>query len=378
MRPLFFVLFAALWAAACTQPNPAPLPTATASGPLVFVGTYTEKLGHVDGKASGIYTCRFDPNTGALAIVDSATNLANPSFVCLSPDKKHLYAVGENGGKPEQPFGSVAAYSVAENGKLLKINEVPSYGVAPCHISTDRSGKFVFVANYVTGNVLSYAIKADGSLSDSLCQRQHPGQQPWAHQVLPSPDNTLLWEVDKGDDHVFVEKIGADGRLTPVGSLATAQGAGPRHLDFHPADPTLVAVINEVNSTVLIFRYDSKTNVFTHLDSLSTLPADFKNNNSCADIHFHPNGRFLYGSNRGHDSIVVYAIDPASGKLTVVDYVPCGGAVPRNFLITNDGKWLLVAHQNSGTVAAFRIDGGTGKLTPGPVSKVPTPVCLKM
>lgn len=373
MRSL--LLLPALWLLACAQPASAP---AAPKGELVFVGTYTQKLGHVDGKASGIYTCRFDPNTGALTIVDSATNLANPSFVCLSPDKKHLYAVGENGGKPEQPFGSVAAYSVDENGKLLKINEVPSYGVAPCHVSTDHTGKFVFVANYVTGNVLSYGVKADGSLSDSLCQRQHPGQQPWAHQVVPSPGNSLLWEVDKGDDHIFVEKIGTDGRLSPVSSFETAKGAGPRHLDFHPTDPSLVAVVNELSCTVQTLRYDANTHKFTPLDSRPTLPGYFTDKNTCADIHFHPNGRFLYVSNRGHDSIAVYHVDPATGEMVLLDHVPCGGAIPRNFLITSDGKWMLVAHQNSSTVASFRIDPGTGQLLQTVVSKVPTPVCLKM
>jgi len=273
----------------------------------------------------------------------------------------------------------VAAYQVSPEGKILKINEVPSYGVAPCHISTDLLGQFVFVANYVTGNVLSYGIQPDGSLTDSLCQRQHAGDHPWAHQALTSPDNHLLWAVDKGADCVFAYNFSENGRLERVATLPLPKDSGPRHLDFCPADPTLMAVINELSCSVLTFRYDESTKQFTRLDSLSTLPVGFAAQNTCADIHFHPNGKFLYGSNRGHDSIVIYAIDPASGKLTLIGHQAAGGAVPRNFMLTLDGRWLLVAHQNSSTVSAFRVDTTTGKLTPvGTPSRVATPVCLKM
>jgi 6-phosphogluconolactonase len=374
MKHLFFAILALSVFAACT--HQAPMPPVS---PLVFVGTYTQKLGHVDGKASGIYVCRFDTASGALTVVDSATDLANPSFLTLSPNKTRLYAVGENGGKPEQPFGSVAAYQASPEGKLLKINEVSSYGVAPCHISTDLLGQFVFVANYVTGNVLSYGIRPDGGLSDSLCQRQHPGEHPWAHQVLTAPNNHLLWAVDKGADRVFAYNFGGNGRLEQAAALPLPKDAGPRHLDFCPADPTLMAVINELSCSVLTFRYDESTKQFTRLDSLSTLPVGFAAQNTCADIHFHPNGKFLYGSNRGHDSIVIYAIDPASGKLTLVGHQAAGGAVPRNFMLTPDGRWMLVAHQNSSTVSAFRVDAVTGRLTPaGAPSRVATPVCLKM
>lgn len=374
MKHLFFAILTLSALAACTsKPSQPPI------SPLVFVGTYTQKLGHVDGKASGIYVCRLDTTSGALTVVDSLTDLENPSFLALSPNKTRLYAVGENGGKPEQPFGSVAAYQVNSEGKLLKINEVSSYGIAPCHISTDLLGQFVFVANYVTGNVLSYGIRPDGSLTDSLCQRQHPGEHPWAHQVLTSPNNHLLWAVDKGADGIFAYNFDENGRLERVASLSMPKDAGPRHLDFCPADPTLMAVINELSCSVLTFRYDESTKQFMRLDSISTLPADFSGKNTCADIHFHPNGKFIYGSNRGHDSIVMYSIDPISGKLTLIGYQAAGGAVPRNFMLTPDGRWMLVAHQNSSTVSAFRVDAATGRLTPAGVpSRVATPVCLKM
>jgi 6-phosphogluconolactonase len=366
MKPAFFLLLVVLLSA-CT----------VVKTPLIFVGTYTEKLGHVDGKAVGIYACRFNPRSGALVIVDSTPGLANPSFLTLAPDGKHLYAVGENGGKPGQPYGSVAAYNVGPFGKLSKINEMPSYGVAPCHVSTDRTGRFVFVANYATGNIASYGIRPDGGLTDSICFRQDKGAHPWAHMVYPAPDKRFLWSCDKGSDRVFVYTIEPDGKLTRTTEIQAAQNAGPRHLDFHPTDPNLIAWINENDNTVVTGRFNPATTRFTQIDNQSTLPTGFKGNNTCADIHFHPNGRFLYGSNRGHNSIAVFAVDAVTGKIKAIGNTPVGGEIPRNFLITADGKWLLAANQNSSTVTSFRINDQTGLLTPAGTSRVPTPVCLK-
>lgn len=374
MKYSFFLCLLCISLSTCTSPAPPPRVS-----PLVFVGTYTQKLGHVDGKASGIYVCRFDTTSGVLTVVDSVTDLANPSFLTLSPNKTRLYAVGENGGKPDQPFGSVAAYQVSPEGKLLKINEVSSCGVAPCHISMDLVGSVVFVANYASGNVLSYGIRPDGGLTDSLSCHQHPGNHPWAHQVLAAPDNRLLWAVDKGTDQVFAYALDTIGRFSALATLSLPKGAGPRHLDFCPADPTLMAVINELSCSVFTFRFDPQTKQFARLDSISTLPTSFSEKNTCADLHFHPTGRFLYGSNRGHDSIVIYEVDPATGRLTLIGHQAAGGATPRNFMFSPDGKWMLVAHQNSSTVAAFRVDAATGRLTPtGLPSRVATPVCLKM
>lgn len=372
------ILFALLGLYACQSTPTPPATPHTDQRPLIFVGTYTQKMGHVDGKASGIYTCRFDTETGALTVVDSTTDIENPSFVCVSPDKKYLYAVAENGGTPEQPWGSVAAYQIKENGKLLKINEMPSYGVAPCHISTDQSGKFVLVANYGTGNVATYGVQADGKLTDSLCTVQHPGKSPWAHMMIPTPDPSEVWAVDKGADKVFRYQLSPDGKLKAQGNILTAKGAGPRHLDFNPVAKGQFALINELGNSVNYYWKDAAGTV-GRIDSLPTLPAGFKQENYCADIHFHPNGKFLYGSNRGHNSIVVYSVDTQTGKLALLEHESTQGLAPRNFLITPDGKWLLAANQNSGNVAAFRIDAATGLLTPaGKPSLVPTPVCLKM
>lgn len=370
----FFPALLLLLTVSCTLNTP----PAKDARPLVFVGTYTENLGFVDGKAAGIYTCLLDTTNGALTIIDTMTGIANPSFVTLSPDKKCLYAVAENGGKPEAPYGSVVAYSIGAHGKLTKLNEVPSYGVAPCHISTDASGKYLLVANYASGNVLSYGIRPDGSLSDSLSADTHPGATPWAHMIIPTPfgPNRVL-AVDKGDDQVFLYQL-EQGKLHRVDSLHLAPGAGPRHFAFHPQERTLGFVIDENSSSIASVRFNADGLKPVILDSLSTLPAGFKGANSCADIHVHPNGRFVYGSNRGHNSIAIFSVDPATGKLSLVGHESTQGAFPRNFMITPDGKLLLVANQNSGNVAAFRIDPTSGKLTPtGANSLVPTPVCLR-
>jgi 6-phosphogluconolactonase len=345
--------------------------------PILFVGTYTQKLGHVDGRATGIYTCRFNTETGIVTVVDSATDVVNPSFVTVSPDKKYLYSVGEVSGSGTQRLGKVLSYKIRDGGKLLKINEMPSYGNAPCHISTDNTGRFVFAANYLTGNVLSYGVKADGGLTDTVCMDQHAGKSPWAHQIRPMPDGKHVIAVDKGADKVFIYALGQNGILAYKNSVTTAKGAGPRHMDIMPKNANRIAVINENSSALGIYDIDPKTMNIKLLDSTSTLPKDFTGSNTCADVHFHPNGKFVYGSNRGHNSIVTYAIDEQTGKLTVVGHTPTQGLVPRNFMITPDGAWLLVANQNSSNVVSFKIDTKTGMLAnKGIVNVVMTPVCL--
>lgn len=373
MKHLLLLFLLAI--AACGAPHSTPADTR----PLVFVGTYTEDLGFVQGKADGIYTCRLDTATGTLQIVDTTAGIANPSFLTLSADHKYLYAVAENGGKPEAPYGSVVAYRVGPAGQLEKINEQPSYGVAPCYISLDATGRYALVANYATGNVATYGIGPDGALSDSICVVQHPGKQPWAHMIIPMPGhNDRVLAVDKGADQLFGYRL-EGGQLTMTDSLRMSPGAGPRHFAFHPADPTLGFVLNENSCSLAAVRFNADGTHPQVLDSLSTLPADFQGNNTCADVHVHPNGRFVYGSNRGHNSIAVFSVEPASGKLALLGHQATQGEIPRNFMLTPDGKLLLVANQNSGTVAAFRINPETGLLTPtGQVSAVPTPVCLKM
>lgn len=351
----------------------------TNASPIAFIGTYTADMGFVKGKAAGIYTCRLDTTTGALTIIDSAASY-NPSFVTISPDKKFLYAVGEGGGKPTEPFGSVSSFSIGENGKLTKLNEVSSYGVAPCHISTDKTGKFVFVANYVNGSVESYGVKSDGSLTDAIQKLQYAGKDPFAHQMFTTPDNRFALVVNKGLDSVFVYELKGDGKFIEVHKGGTVHGAGPRHLTFNTAqlnDKGMMPayVINENNSTVDAFNFDTHSGTLTPFQTINALPSDFKGKNTGAEIEVHPSGKFLYSSNRGHNSIAVFQI-AVDGKLSLVQHAPTQGDIPRNFTVTPDGKMLLVANQNSDNIVAFKIDAGTGKLTQSATSKVFTPVCI--
>jgi 6-phosphogluconolactonase len=345
---------------------------------IIFVGTYTEKLPHVHGKATGIYTCAFNMNTGQLTLRDSATGIVNPSFVGTSPNKRYLYATSETRNSPDRPSG-VSAYKIEQNGHLQFINTVPGYGSAPCYVSTSQSGKFAFVANYGSGNVITYKVRPDGGLGDTVCTVQHPGKEPHAHMIVPGPFGQAMWVVDKGANSIFVYDLSPEGRLRLRSRQYTSKDAGPRHLDFHPSLPEMYAVINELNSSMLLCRYNAAQKRGYGLDSLSTLPAGYTDRNTCADVHFHPNGRFLYGSNRGHNSIVTYAVDVAQGKLRLVGHTSTRGEIPRNFMVTPDGQWLLAANQNSSTVAVFKLDKTTGLPTPvGQPVRVPTPVCLKM
>ena len=351
----------------------------TDNSPIVFVGTYTQNLGFVNGKAAGIYTCRMDAATGALTVIDSAA-MANPSFVTVSPDKKFLYAVSEGGGKPNEPFGGVASFKIGDNGHLTPLNSVSSYGVAPCHISTDKTGKIVFVANYVNGSVESYGVKPDGSLTDAIQKLQYAGKDPFAHQMFTTPDNRFAVVVNKGLDTVFVYKFETDGKFTEVHKAGTVKGAGPRHLSFNTAllnekGVMPAYVLNENNSTVDAFYFDTHIGTLTNFQTINNLPPDFKGVNTGAEIKVHPSGKFLYASNRGHNSIAVYQLD-TSGKMTFVEHVSTQGAVPRFFMITDDGKMLLVANQNSDNIVAFKIDASTGKLTQTADSKIFTPVCI--
>lgn len=370
MKNVFFLLLLCI---GCTAKKD------VSNQPIIFVGTYTQNLGFVDGKASGIYTCRLDMATGELTVVDSIGGIANPSFLTVSPDKKYLYAVAENGGKLEAPFGSVVAYKITDGGKLLKINEVTSYGAAPCFVSTDQTGKCVYIANYSTGNVISYTVKADGGLTDSISTHQHVGEtNAWAHQFIQSPDGKSLLSCDKGADKIYVYDYMENAKIAPLSNstINMAKGAGPRHLAFNPLNPNLFYVINEVNNTICSVTFGEKSTIN---ETVSTLPADFKGQNTTAEIQVHPNGKFVYGSNRGHNSIVGFQINETSGKLSLIGFEPTKGLAPRNFIITPDGSLLLVANQNSNNVVAFKIDQKTGKLTPtGANSSIFTPVCLQM
>jgi 6-phosphogluconolactonase len=349
---------------------------------LVYVGTYTGP------KSKGIYVYRFDSGTGKLTSIGLAAETASPSFLTFDPAGTHLYAVNEVGNYEGQRSGSLSAFSIDRaTGKLTALNRVSSKGAAPCHVSVDKTSKTLLAANYGSGNIVACPIKADGSLGDVTANIQHsgsgpgPGQMgPHAHSVNVSADNRFVVAADLGIDKLLVYKLNpATATLAPNDPpfVQLKPGAGPRHFTFDPSGKFAYS-INELQSTVTAFQYDAARGALTELQTISTLPADFSGENSTAEVRVHPNGKFLYGSNRGSDSIAVFAIDPDKGTLTFVERTSTQGKVPRNFAIDPTGRWLIAANQNTDNIVVFRLDPATGKLSPaGQSLEVGAPVCVR-
>ena len=361
---------------------------------IVYVGTYTRALSHTPGQAEGIYRCRFDPVTGALTVESAIPGAANPSYLALDPQRRYLYAVEEIEEYEGQASGAVSAFAVdAETGGLTWLNRQPSHGTAPCHVSIESSGRWALLANYGSGSIAAYPIAADGQLGEASAIVQHEGgsvnpqrqQGPHAHMIVPAPRpagagaQRRILVNDLGLDKVLVYRLDPDqGTLTPNDPPwgTVDPGLGPRHLAFH-SGRDIVYVLNEIGSSLTTFAYDPASGALATLQTLSTLPGDFTGNNSCADIHVAPSGRFVYSSNRGHDSIAIFAVDEASGTLSPVGHVPSGGGTPRNFALDPTGSFLLAANQRGNTIVSFRINQETGWITPtGHVAEVPTPVCV--
>jgi 6-phosphogluconolactonase len=350
-------------------------------GRLVYVGTYT------GDNSKGIYAFRFDEGSGALKMLGLAAETKSPSFLAVSPDRKFLYAVNEISSFEGEKAGSVTAFGIhAQSGKLTALNAKSSKGDGPCHLAVDATGRFVAVANYGGGNFSLLPVGADGRLGDAIAILANGGsgpikkrqEGPHAHAVVFDARNRFLLGADLGLDRVFIYKFdpssGSLGANDPS-SVQLAPGAGPRHVAFHPTLP-LAFAINELTSTITSLSWDAATGRLAAAGSVSSLPAGYAGDNSTAEIAVHPNGRFVYGSNRGHDSIAVFAIAP-TGTLTLVEHESTRGQTPRNFAIDPTGKWLIAANQKSNSLAVFSIDQETGALTPvGPLAPVGTPVCV--
>ena len=350
-----------------------------------YVGTYTE-----DGsKSKGIYVYHFDPNTEEITDFGLAAATTNPSFVALHPNGKFLYAVNEVGKYKGPNSGGVSAFSIDHgSGKLTFLNEVASRGADPCYVTVDRTGKYVLVANYTGGSVAVFPVLADGKLGEASAFVQHTGhgpnaerqEGPHAHSIDLSPNNRFAMVDDLGLDKLLVYKFDSTkGSLTPNDPPFTKveAGAGPRHFVLRP-DGKFVYVIAEMGHTVTVFLNDAANGKLRVVQTVPTLPKDFKGRNDDAEIQVHPSGRFLYASNRGEDTIVVYAIDGAKGTLTQVASIPTGGKEPRSFEIDPTGTLLFAENQNSNNIVIFKIDQKTGNLTPtGKVLEVASPVCLK-
>lgn len=366
-RPVFLatVLFASALAA---------LP-ASAADLLVYFGT------HRTGPHIGFSLAHFDTDTGTLTKPEFLLEARMPAFFVIHPDGRHLYT--GNSGSP----GAVSAYEIAPHtGQLTFLNQEPAGGDDTSYVSLDQTAHYVLAANYSGGNIAVFALKPDGSLGGRTAFVQHTGSSvnpqrqthPYAHSIITDPSNRFALVADLGVDKVFVYRFNEkDGSLTPNDppSVKLAPGSGPRHVKFHP-NGRWVYVINEIASTVTAFNWDPAKGGLTEFQTLSTLPDDFKGTNTDAEVLVHPNGKFLYASNRGHDSLAVFAIDQKTGRLTPLERVPSGGKTPRNFAFDPTGRWILCTNHGSDNAVVFRVDANTGRLTQvGQPVPVPYPFC---
>jgi 6-phosphogluconolactonase len=358
---------------------------ADAAKQRVYVGTYS------NGKSEGVYLCEFDPTTGSLQTKGVAAAyhtqgeqpFKNASFLALYPKRPLLYAVSEDQG------GAVVGFHIdPSDGALKRFTTESTEGSGPCHLIVDGQGANVLAANYGSGNVCVLPIDPEQSElkpASTVIQNKGSGPNkdrqagPHAHQIILDAANRFAFVCDLGTDKVMIYRYNAAaGKLTPNDppSVSVAAGAGPRHMVFDPSG-RYAYVINELDSTITAFRYDAKLGLLKELQAISTLPEDFKGENTTAEIAVHPSGKFLYGSNRGHDSITIFAIDAASGQLKPLGHEPTGGHTPRHFTLDPTGKFLLAANQDSNNITVHRLDPTTGRLSPlNKEAAVPAPVCV--
>ncbi len=357
----------------------------------LYIGTYTCRESFVDGKAEGIYIYHLDPASGELTHAATVTGAGtlNPSFLTLAPDNRALYAVNEiTGGKG--PHGTVSAFAIDPlTGHLSYLNQQSTRGLAPCYASIEPEGRYCLVANYETGSICALPVLQDGCLGDATDRVQfagsgpHPERQqgPHAHMIVPCPTTPFIVAVDLGTDRLLAFRLEKErGTLIPAASpwIPMLPGTGPRHLAFHPHKP-FAYVIGELSSSVTVLRYGERRGTFRAVQTIATLPDDYKGQNLGAEIKVAPSGRFVYASNRGHDSLAIYAADDKTGHLSLVGHESTLGIGPRDFTIDPSGVLLLVANQDSDTVVTFWIDPDSGRLTAtGHVAQVPTPVCLQL
>jgi 6-phosphogluconolactonase len=375
------LLAAALAAPACRAQTPAaPGSAGKEKSMLVYIGTYTGP------KSKGIYLFRLDLASGKLDPLGVAGETTSPAFLAFDPTRRFLYAVNEAPVSPDKS-GGVTAFAVdPATGKLALLNQQPSGGRSPCHLEVDPTGKCVLVANYSSGTAAVFPIAADGKLGAATAIVQHEGkgpdkgrqEGPHAHSVhVDAAGHAFV--CDLGIDKIMVYRLdAAKGTLAPHDPpfATVAPGAGPRHFAFHP-NRQFAYVVNEMGGTVTAFAYDAAAGTLEQVQTVPTLPADFKGASTCAEVVVHPSGKFLYASNRGHDSLAVFGLDPATGKLTPAGFVSTQGKGPRAFAIDPTGAFLIVANQSTHNLVVFRIDAQTGALTPaGVTAEVASPVCV--
>ncbi len=353
---------------------------------LLYIGTYTTGA----STSKGIYAARLNTKTGQLSAPELAAEMVSPSYLAASPTKPVLYAISEtnNFGGQQGAGGGVAAFTMGKNGKLTKLNEEQSGGSGPAFVSVDNTGSRVYVANYGSGSVASFPVDSNGKLKPIASKIQHEGSsvnptrqnKPHAHSINPDPGNTFAVATDLGLDKILVYRVDPKTAALVANDppfAATKPGSGPRHLTFSP-NGKFAYVADELASSVTVYSWDAAKGTLTEVQSISMLPEGFTGNNTAADIHVHPSGKFVYASNRGADSIVIYSADPQSGTLTLVGHESTQGKTPRNFSLDPTGGYLLAANQQSDSVVVFSIDKTTGKLTPtGATMHIAAPVCVR-
>ncbi len=347
----------------------------------VYFGTYTGP------KSQGIYQAVFNLSNGQLSTPQLAAETRNPSFLALHPSHKFLYAVGEMSDFQGTKTGAVSAFSIeAETGNLRLLNQQPSGGAGPCHLSLDERGNCVLVANYGSGSVQAVPVLKTGALGEPGVNIQHTGSSvnpkrqtgPHAHQIVPDPGNRFALVCDLGLDKVLVYQMNPlRAMLSPNDppSASVSSGVGPRHLAFHPRKP-FAYVINEMGNSITVFDWEARSGTLREKQMLSTLPQGFAGESYCAEIAVHPGGKFVYGSNRGHDSIAIFRVNAKNGTLDAAGYQATGGKAPRHFAIDPSGRWMIAENQSSDNLLVFRVNKKTGALQQvGAPLTLGSPVC---
>jgi 6-phosphogluconolactonase len=357
------------------------LATASAADMFVFFGT------HTTGPGKGFSLAHFDTATGALTTPVFLQEAADPAYFILHPDGRHLYTCNSILEYQGKPGGSLSAYAIdPATARLTLLNRQPSYGGDPSYVSFDRTLHFLFVANYQGGNIAAFALKPDGSLGERTAFIQHTGKsvdpkrqtKPYAHSIVTDPANRFVLVPDLGVDKMFIYRFDASsGALRPNDPpfVTVKPGAGPRHVVFHP-NGHWVYLIHEMGSIVTLYDWDAARGALKEVQTVSTLPEGWKGVSTCSEMLIHPNGKFLYASNRGHDSIALFDIDAQTGRLKMVSTFPTLGKTPRNFAFDPTNRWLLVTNHESNNAVVFAMDEKTGRLTPhGQPVSVPYPFC---
>jgi 6-phosphogluconolactonase len=349
----------------------------------VYFGTASK------GPGKGFSLSLFDTNTGNLSTPKLNIEAVSPAFFAIDKNGEYLYTTNEVDAMKDQPGGAISAYKIDQGtGNLTLLNQQPSGGAGPCHISLDAAGKYVFVANYNGGNFSVYSIEKDGKLGKQTAFMQHSGSsvhpqrqtKPHTHCIKSDPSNRFVLVTDLGTDKLFVYRFNQkNGSIQPNNPpySSPAPGSGPRHFAFHTSGKW-VYLLNELSSSVTVYAWENNKGQLTELQTLGTLPTDFNGTNTAAEIAVHPNGKFLYCTNRGHNSIALFSIDTNTGKIEFVERYSSQGKIPRNFCIDPSAKWMIVTNHGTNNAAVFKIDPETGKLTYTENSvTVPNPFCIQ-